>query len=67
MSACPGKDIDDALYQIGIIADIMASVASADMSGSKHLCGTSVDWLSEQLEIQHNRIGVAIRQMQPKS
>lgn len=60
MSADPRLEIDKALYQLGVIADVMRAVATANLSGGRPVCGTAVQWFSEQIEFQHNRIDLAL-------
>ena len=55
--ADPREAVSAALYELGIVADVMRSVAAADISGNRPICGTSVQWFSEHVEVQRDRIG----------
>ncbi len=61
--ADPQKDAADALYELSIIADVMRAVATADISGGRRVCGTSVQWFSERMEVLHDRIEAALNRM----
>ena len=49
----PRKKAQDALYEIGIIADITEKLATVMISTSEQVCGTSFDWLATQLAERH--------------
>ena len=61
--ADPREAVSAALYELGIVADVMRSVAAADISGNRPICGTSVQWFSEHVEVQRDRIEVALNQI----
>lgn len=60
MSAAPQVELDSALYQLGVIADVMRAVATADISAGRAVCGSSIEWFAEQIEFQHHRIELAL-------
>ena len=52
----PRKEVEDALYDVGIITDIIAKLASLMISTTDAVCGTSFAFLAEQLEERHERL-----------
>lgn len=52
----PRKQAEDALYEAGVITDILRKLATLMISSSEEVCGTSFDWLTEQLEKRHEAI-----------
>ncbi len=52
----PRKKLDDAVYEIGVIADIIAKLATLMVSSSESVCGTSFDFLAKQLNERHEAI-----------
>ena len=56
MSGPQFKAIDQALYEAGIVTEIIRALASADRQNSKEHCWTIADWLATQLQAQHDRI-----------
>ena len=41
---------DTARYDLGVIADILHVLASADISGVKTICGTSIEYLADRMD-----------------
>ena len=60
MKEQPREAIRDALYQLGVVTDILGVVASADISGTKPVCGTYVAYLADRQREQHERIERAL-------
>ncbi len=60
MSVQPRQVIEDALYQLGVVTDILGVVASADISGTKPLCGTYIEYLAARQREQQDRIERAL-------
>ncbi len=60
MKEQPRQVIEDALYQIGIVTDILGVIASADISGTKPVCGTYIEYLAARQREQHDRIEHAL-------
>ncbi len=60
MSVQPRQVIQDALYQLGIVTDILGVVASADISGTKRVCGTYIEYLAARQREQQDRIEHAL-------
>jgi hypothetical protein len=52
--------IQDALYQLGVLSDILGVIASADISGTKPICGTYVAYLADRQREQQDRIEHAL-------
>ena len=52
--------ISDALYELGVMTDILRTIAHANISGDRAICGTHVDWFAVQLDMRHERIEVAV-------
>ena len=52
----PRKQLDDAVYEIGVITDIIAKLSTLMISSSETVCGTSFDWLAKQLNERHDAI-----------
>ena len=52
----PRKQAEDALYECGVITDIIGKLATLMISSSEEVCGTSFDWLTEQLNNRHETI-----------
>ena len=50
------KQLDDAVYEVGVITDIIAKLAALLISSSESVCGTSFDWLAKQLNERHEAI-----------
>ncbi len=60
MTVQPRQVIEDALYQLGIVTDILGVIASADISGTKRVCGTYVAYLADRQREQQDRIEHAL-------
>ncbi len=60
MSVQPRQVIEGALYQLGVLADILGVIASADISGAKSACGTHIEYLAARQREQHDRIEHAL-------
>jgi len=52
----PRKQVEDALYEAGVIIDIIGKLSTIMISTTEQVCGTSFDWLAEQLEERHEAI-----------
>ncbi len=52
--------IQDALYQLGVVTDILGVIASADISGTKRVCGTYIEYLAARQREQQDRIEHAL-------
>ena len=50
----PRKQVEDALYEAGIITDIIGKLAALMISDDTSVCGTSFEWLADQLEQRHD-------------
>lgn len=48
--------IEGALYELGVLTDILGVIASADISGCKPICGTYIAYLADRQREQHERI-----------
>ena len=56
--------IEGALYQLGIVTDILTIVAKANITGDGLvICGCLVDWLAARQREQHERIEAAVSDM----
>ena len=55
-ASTPRKQVEDALYEAGVITDILGKLATIMISTSEQVCGTSFDWLAEQLNNRHETI-----------
>ncbi len=60
MTVQPRQVIEDALYQLGVVTDILGVIASADISGAKASCGTFIEYLAARQREQHDRIEHAL-------
>lgn len=47
--ATPRQQAENAIYEVGIISDIIGKLATLMISSSENVCGTSFDWLATQL------------------
>lgn len=45
----PRTRVDDAVYEIGVITDIIDKLATLMISSSEEVCGSSYAWLAKQL------------------
>lgn len=52
----PRKQVEDALYEAGVITDIIGKLATLMISSSEQVCGTAFDWLATQIEERHEAI-----------
>lgn len=52
----PRKQVDDALYEAGVITDIIGKLATLMIGSSDQVSGTSFDWLAKQLLERHDAI-----------
>lgn len=59
MSADPRREVDEALYELGVLCDVMRAVAT-DESGARSVCGTTVQWFCKQIDVQNGRIELAL-------
>jgi len=60
MKEQPQKAIQAALYELGILSDILGVVASANISGTKPICGTYIEYLAARQREQQDRIEHAL-------
>ncbi len=60
MKEQPLRAIQDALYQLGVVTDILGVIASADISGTKPICGTYIEYLAARQREQQDRIEHAL-------
>jgi len=60
MSERPKQAIESALYELGVVTDILRVIASAEISGLKPICGTYIDYLAARQREQHDRIERAL-------
>ena len=60
MTVQPRQVIEDALYQLGVVTDILGVIASANISDTKPICGTYIDYLAARQREQHDRIERAL-------
>ncbi len=42
------KVAENALYELGVISEILTTLAGAEISGNDPIAGTSIEWLGEQ-------------------
>ena len=56
-------EIADALYEIGIIAEVLKGLAAAELGADHRMCSASVDWLAKRLAAQHERIDMPMRDL----
>lgn len=56
----PRKEVEDALYEIGVITDIISKLADAEIGGGITVCGTSFSFLAGLLDERHNLISEQI-------
>ncbi len=60
MKEQPRQAIESALYELGILSDILGVIASADISGTKPVCGTYIEYLAARQREQQDRIEHAL-------
>ena len=60
MKEQPRQAIESALYELGVLTDIMGVIASADISGTKPICGTYIEYLAARQREQQDRIEHAL-------
>ncbi len=60
MSVQPRQVIEAVLYELGILSDILGVIASADISGTKPICGTYIEYLAARQREQQDRIEHAL-------
>ncbi len=60
MKEQPRQAIESALYELGVVTDILGVIASADISGTKRVCGTYIEYLAARQREQHDRIEHAL-------
>ena len=53
--------INDALYEAGVITDIVSKLAGAQISGVEEICATSYSWLAQMLDERHEQISEALQ------
>ncbi len=56
----PRKQVEDALYDAGVITDIVGRLANADISLAEQTCPTAYAWLAKELSACHERIELAV-------
>ena len=52
----PRKQAETALYEIGVIGDIIEKLATIIISTNEQVCGTSFDWLATELAERHQTL-----------
>ncbi len=52
----PRKRVEDALYEVGVITEIIGKLSTLMISTEEQIAGTSFDWLAEQLDERHEAI-----------
>jgi hypothetical protein len=60
MKEQPRQAIESALYELGVLTDILGVIASADISGTKPVCGTYIEYLAARQREQQDRIEHAL-------
>ncbi len=60
MKEQPRRAIESALYELGVVTDILGVIATANIAADKAICGTYIDYLAARQREQHDRIERAL-------
>ncbi len=61
------KVAEDALYEMGVIAEILTVLGGAEISGNGPIAGTSIEWLGEQVDRLTQTATNAVQGLRPKA
>jgi hypothetical protein len=56
MSTAQLRAINDALYEVSVITEIMRSLAKGAISGGPQLDGTEIEWLTNRLQEAEGKV-----------
>ena len=61
MKVEPRAAIEAALYELGVMTDILTVLAKAEIGGEGlAICGCAIDWLAARQREQHERIEAVV-------
>ncbi len=60
------KVAEDALYELGVISEILTVLGGAEISGSGPIAGTSIEWLGKRVDSMVQAATSAVQGLHPK-